>query len=65
MIKNGRADVRRTSTHVRTKKVLYARTRTHIFKAPSAPECTKIAAPACVRVHTKGLDTMQFLFGTQ
>ena len=44
---------------VRTKKVLYARIRTHIFKAPSAPECTKIAAPACVRAHarthTKGL----------
>jgi hypothetical protein len=34
--------------------------RPHIFKAPSAPECTKIAAPAHVRVrrartHTKGL----------
>ena len=44
---------------VRTKKVLYARIRMHIFKAPSAPECTKIAAPACVRAHarthTKGL----------
>ena len=35
---------------VRTKKVLYARTRTHISKAHSAPECTKNAAPARVRV---------------
>ena len=34
--------------HIRTrlqeKKVLYASTCTHIFKAPSAPKCTKIAA---------------------
>ena len=42
---------------VRIKKTIYERTRTHIFKAPSAPECTKIAAPARVRTltHTKGL----------
>ena len=39
-----------TSAHVRIRKVLYTRTCTHIFKAPSAPECTKIAAPAHVRM---------------
>ena len=40
----------RTSAHVRTKKLVYAHTRTHIFKAPPAPKCTKIAARARVRV---------------
>ena len=45
-MKNGRA------AHVRTNKVFYARTRTHIFKAPSAPNCTKIAALARVRART-------------
>ena len=40
---------------VRTKKVLYARIRTHIFKAPSAPECTKIAARVRVRAHARTL----------
>ena len=42
-----------TSAHVRIRKVLYTRTCTHIFKAPSAPECTKIAAPAHVRVRVR------------
>ena len=40
------ADVR---AHVRTLKVIYARTRTHIFAPISALICTKIAAPARVR----------------
>ena len=43
--------------HVHTKKVFYARTSTHNFKAPFAPECTKNTAPARVRArtHTKGV----------
>ena len=31
------------AAHIRTKRVFYIHTRTHIFKAPSAPKCTKIA----------------------
>ena len=46
--KNGCADVR---AHIRTLKVIYASTRTHISEKFSAPICTKIAA----RTHTKGL----------
>ena len=42
----------RTSTKVRT----------HIFKAPSAPVCTKIATPAlvCARMHTTGLPFLYY-----
>ena len=47
-MKNGRA-------HVPTKKVIYAHTRTHIFKAHSTPKCTKIAAPTCVRARARTL----------
>ena len=54
LAKNGRADVR---AHVRTLKMIYARTRTHISENFPAPICTKIAAHARVRVraHNKGL----------
>ena len=41
--------------HVRTSKVIYARTRMHISENFPAPICTKIAAPARVRVRTKVL----------
>ena len=39
------------------KYFMHVCTPTHIFKAPSAPDCTKIAAPTCVRArtHTNGL----------
>ena len=50
------------AVHVRSKKVFYALTNTHIFKAPSASECTKIAAPAwCAgaHMHTKGMKTIE------
>ena len=42
-------------TYVRTSKVIYARTRTHIFKNFPAPICTKIAAPAlgCACTHLR------------
>ena len=47
----------RHTAHVCTKKVFYARTCTHIFKALSTPKCTKISAPAHVRAqaHTRTL----------
>ena len=52
--KNWGADVR---AHVCTLKLIYARTRTHISEHFRAPICTKIAAPARVRVraHTRTL----------
>ena len=43
--------------HVCTLKLIFARTHTHISEHFGAPVCTKIAAPARVRLrtHTKGL----------
>ena len=62
MVQKGKKDVltcARTSApcaHVRTLKMIYARTRTHISENFPAPICTKIAAPASVRARkqTKG-----------
>ena len=55
--RNGRSDLR---AHVRTLKVIYARTRTHISENFPALICTKIASPTRVgtRTHTKGLHLM-------
>ena len=61
MVQKGKMDVptcARTSApcaHVRTLKMIYARTRTHISENIPAPICTKIAARVRVRAHARTL----------